>query len=182
MRIIGITGPAGAGKSTVAAYLEQRYGATRYSLAAPLKAIVQQAFALSHAQINGTQAEKEAIDPRYGVSPRWLLQRIGTEGVRSVMGADVWALMLRARIASERPEIAVVDDVRFENEASVLRELAGPRWRLWKLRPPIGAPALGQTHASESGWDRIPHTEQFLPCEYGVKTLYMWVDSVMVKP
>ncbi len=44
------------------------------SLASPLKRIAQVTMGFSDAQLYGTQEEKEAIDPRYGMSARVFLQ------------------------------------------------------------------------------------------------------------
>lgn len=85
--LIALFGPAGAGKSLAASILVERWGARRFALADPLKDLVRDGFSLTEAQVRGTQAEKEAVDPRYGVSARWLLQRVGTDG----LGVDFWA-------------------------------------------------------------------------------------------
>ena len=98
MVILGLMGAAGSGKSTAAKYLVERYGAQRFSFADPLKDMVKAAFDLTEAQVRGTQAEKEAIDPRYNVSPRWLLQRIGTEGCRNTFGKNFWTERTLERI------------------------------------------------------------------------------------
>lgn len=117
--LVGLLGPAGAGKSTVADHLVERYGAARYSLAAPLKTIAQLALGFSQQQLYGPQDVKEAIDPRYGFSCRWFLQRLGTEGFRHVLTDRVWINhLLRTVNAADAAELAVVDDVRFANESA----------------------------------------------------------------
>src|SRR5690349_10218769 len=97
-RIIGLLGGAGAGKSTIASYLVEKYGAKRYRLAGLLKEIARRTLDLTVEQVDGTQAQKEAVDERYGFSPRWFLQRLGTEGVRATLGQDFWTRALMAQI------------------------------------------------------------------------------------
>ena len=119
--IIALMGPAGAGKSTVADYLVKSYGATRYSLMGPLKAFAKAIFDFTDQQLYGTQAQKEAPDPRYcGKSARWFLQKLGTEGGRATFGQDFWTKMCVDRIARDGHPLAVVDDTRFINEAQLI--------------------------------------------------------------
>ena len=54
-----------------------------------MKRAVRNVFGFSDAQLWGSQADKEGVDPRYGFSTRWLLQRLGTEGLRLEFGEDV---------------------------------------------------------------------------------------------
>ena len=92
-----------------------------------MKRAVQKVFEFSDAQVWGTQAEKEAIDPRYGISPRWLLQRLGTEGLRAEFGEDIHLIALinnlrkeeAARPVGAAPRLYVVDDVRFPKRRAV---------------------------------------------------------------
>lgn len=128
--IIGVGGLAGAGKSTAASYLVDKYGARRYAFATPLKEIVRRTFDFSHAQVYGSQADKEADDPRYGFSPRWAMMRLGTEGIRSVLGAEFWAEFCLKQIAIDRPDVAVIEDVRFPNEAEKVHTAGGIVWRV----------------------------------------------------
>jgi dephospho-CoA kinase len=62
--IIGLLGKAGSGKTTVANWLRDSYGAQKFSYAAPLKEMARRIYGLSDAQLFGTQEEKETIDPR----------------------------------------------------------------------------------------------------------------------
>jgi 5'(3')-deoxyribonucleotidase len=113
-KVIAFLGRAGSGKTTAARYFEERYGAERVSFAAPIKRIARDMLDFSDAQLYGN--EKEAIDPRYGFSPRWVLQRLGCGG-RDHIAADVWLdVAVRTAVASRAP-VVVIDDCRFINEA-----------------------------------------------------------------
>lgn len=144
-RVVALLGLAGAGKSAVATMLEEHAGAKRYSFAYLLKKIVMRAFDLNGAQVFGTQAQKEAVDPRYGVSGRWLLQRVGTEGVRATLGPDFWVRATLAQIAQDAPALAVIDDCRFANEAALVRAAGGHVCRVTR-----GAQDVTTGHASET--------------------------------
>lgn len=182
MKVIGLLGPAGAGKSTVAEYLVQKYGARRYSLAAPLKKIVQRAFDLSDEQLYGTQAQKEAIDPRYNVSARWLMTHIGTEGIRGTLGETFWAEHLVRTLRTDRPSLAVVDDVRFVNESHVLREMFmfnsdDSESVIWRLEAPWRSSAADPTHQSEAEWLRAEYDYAIAPLGPSLDDLYRLVDD-----
>lgn len=174
--IVGLLGPAESGKSTSAQYLVDRYGARRYALATPLKEIARRAFDLSVAQVYGTQADKDAIDPRYNVSARWLLKRLGTEGIRAVLGADFWWKYALDTIARDRPEFAVIDDVRFINEAEGIGRAGG---FVWRLDPVPGRPQKPADHQSELEWMLAKHDARIAPRSPGLEHLYREIDAAM---
>lgn len=148
--LIGLCGSAGSGKTTAAEYLANKYGARLYALADPIKQIVGKAFGLTHEQLWGTQEEKDTVDPRYNVSPRWLVRRVGTEGIRGVLGADTWIRHTFERIEHDAPPLAVIEDVRFFNEMQAVHDWR--RWNrdawLWKLETPWRPPSEDD-HPSE---------------------------------
>lgn len=179
--VIGLMGPAGAGKSSVANYLVEKYGAKKYALAAPLKQLAVDTMGFSHQQVWGTQEQKEAVDERYGFSPRWFLQRLGTEGIRKNFGDDFWVRYTLGEggvIWRERPMLAVVEDVRFVNEAEAI--LNGWQYgHVWRLESPgqEAATTADQNHASESGWKDAPYSFIVKPAVRGLEHLYRCVDD-----
>lgn len=173
MKIIGILGPAGSGKTLTSNYMVQKYGAKKYSFAYPLKEVVRQAFDLTDMQVYGSQADKEAVDPRYNVSPRWLLQRLGTEGIRDVLGKDFWWQSCLERILAEQPELVVIDDFRFTNEVDgflKLNEGVNPKYpivHIWRLEPAHQRQTLAdQSHQSEAEWSRCTFTNVVRPADF----------------
>lgn len=175
--IVGLLGPAESGKSTSAEYLVRVYGARRYALATPLKEIVRLAFALEPEQVYGTQSNKDWVDERYGVSGRWLLKRIGTEGIRAVLGADFWWTYALDTIAQDAPALAVIDDVRFINEAEGIQRSGG---FVWRLDPVPGRPQKVADHASEQEWLQASHDVRIAPNALGLDGLYRELDAAMV--
>lgn len=79
----------------------------------------------SDTQLNGSG--KEAVDDRYGVSPRYMMQTLGTEWGRKLVNQDLWLLIAMDRIskALAAGENVYVSDVRFDNEAAMIREMGG---------------------------------------------------------
>lgn len=142
--LLGITGKAGAGKSTAADYLVSR-GWVRVKMADPLKNMMR-AMGLSDRHIEGDL--KEVPCPLLqGKTPRYAMQTLGTEWGRQMIGPEVWTELARREIALCMAQglDVVVDDVRFENEAAVIRELGG-----MVLQIERGGVDTG-THASEAG-------------------------------
>lgn len=183
MKIIGLLGPAGSGKSVVGQLLVQKYGAVKYSFAFPLKEIVRRAFDLTDDQVFGSQAEKEKVDPRYNVSARWLMQRLGTEGIRAVLGEDFWWKNCLERIRSDKPEIAVIEDFRFLNEVlgfMKLNEGCDPKHQpvhIWRIEHPAERQTTADsTHQSESEWEWCPYTNLVKPALFGLEYLYDEAD------
>lgn len=183
MKIIGLLGAAASGKSTIGTYLVQKYGATRYSFAYPLKEIVRRAFNMTDDQVFGSQTDKETVDPRYNVSPRWLLQRLGTEGIRAVFGEDVWWKNCLERIQADKPELAVIEDFRFLNEVCGFLQMNSgldekyPIVNIWRIEAPgERATEADQNHQSEAEWEQCPYTNLVKPEEWGLVDLYDAAD------
>jgi dephospho-CoA kinase len=162
IHVLGLLAKAGHGKTTAARYLQETYGAKIVSLATPLKRCAQKVMKFSDGQLWGTQAEKEAVDPRYGISPRTFLQRLGTEGLRGEFGPNVHVralleLLEREDVVSEDHVVYVVDDVRFPNEVEALIGDDNIRGAVIKIVCP-DAPVGAGDHASETGIDQVPET------------------------
>ena len=180
--IIGLAGPAGAGKSTAARYLESR-GVARHSFARPLKEIVRLTLDLTEAQVYGTQAEKDANDPRYGFSPRWFLQRLGTEGVRTVLGENFWTRIAIEKIQREAVP-ASIEDVRFLNEAAAIVEAGGVVIRLFPPGWDAERDARNlSSHASEREWLGMtgPRIFDVRPPCLDVEQLCTLIDGVLAR-
>ena len=79
MRLIGFGCTAQVGKDTAAEYLEKKYPGRvkRVSFAEALKSVAMELFGLTWDQCYGPQEIKEAVDPRYNLTPREILQGIG---------------------------------------------------------------------------------------------------------
>lgn len=180
-RLIGLYSPAPqSGKSSVASYLSG-YGYRTVSFAAPLKAMVRSF--LVHAGYDPSDVDelfgpsrKERILPEFGVSPRHLLQTLGTEWGRDCIAPDVWLKCWRRNVqyylSNDLPVIC--DDVRFANEANLVRELGGELWMI--TRP--GARRRGE-HASEGGLDDFPYFDRRLSNDGSLVDLYQAVRRVV---
>lgn len=165
-RLIGITGRAGSGKDTLADYLVRQFGYTKYSLAKPLKRLLNERFGWTDAQWEDRKwKERPAVffngyddgvvaGFRSSLSPRQLAQWLGTEVGRTLAGEDVWVNMmerewcrLNVDAVSERTIAPmVIPDVRFDNEARRIHELGGAVIRV--VRPGV---ADVNAHVSELG-------------------------------
>lgn len=157
--LVGVAGFQGSGKDSVASVLTDKFGFERRAFADVLKVACRAIFGFSHEQVHGTHADKEAVDPFWGFSPRWALQRVGTEGLRRVVADDVWVRALERRLPATG--LVVVPDVRFPNEVDMIRRLGGEVWLVeraprrswWERLVDRACDLLGFTHASE----RLPH-------------------------
>ncbi len=120
MKIIGITGKAGSGKSTVTtcllAELRNRFHpARRHAFADRLKGICREM------GWNGVKDKRG----------RRLLQIIGTEAGRECIGQDVWINVLDRQLKEIHAELVVIEDCRFDNEVEWVRAQGGIILRLW---------------------------------------------------
>lgn len=141
--LIGITGRARSGKDTVANFIVAAQGGYRYSFADPLRAMLVPL----GVDLNDPywQARKEEVIPALGVSPRRLMQTLGTEWGRVMINPDMWLIMAQQRLLAHGPGM-VIPDVRFENEAAWVRKHGG---RIIHLTRP-NTKAV-EAHASEAG-------------------------------
>ena len=69
--------------------------------------------------------DKEQSIPPFYKSCRQMMQLLGTEWGRDLIHPDIWVIAARAQIERYGDADIVFDDVRFENEASMIRELGG---------------------------------------------------------
>jgi len=154
--IIGLSGRAGCGKSTAAAYLAERHGFARVRFAGPLKGMLR-AF-LATAGVDEAEVERmiegdlKEVPSAYlaGRTPRHAMQQLGTGWGRDLMAPGLWveAWQNAAVAAMERGAWGVIaEDCRFDNEAAAVRALGGSVLRI--ERP--GAADIAGGHVSEAG-------------------------------
>ena len=127
IRVIGICGYKQVGKDTLAAYLRHQYGYTVRKIAAPIKQMCALLFNLSEEQL--TSRNKECVDYRWNVTPRQIMQYVGTDLFQHKLaemmphiGKTFWIQHLLQGYDEDR---MVVADVRFLHEAAALKKLPG---------------------------------------------------------
>lgn len=142
--IIGLLGFIGSGKGTVADILVSK-GFKKESFADPVKDAVAAIFGWERSLLEGDTNEsrefREAPDKfwsdKFGhpVTPRHMLQIMGTEAGRDTFHQDLWIYSLEQRIKNN--EHTVIADVRFPNECDAIRNLGGFIVRVARGREPV---------------------------------------------
>lgn len=120
--IIGFSGPAGSGKDTAGSFALTYLGGYTYSFAFPVKRMLA-CIGVDMFDPYWRSKVDENI-PMLGVSPRQLMQTLGTDWGREIVNQDLWVLMAKDRFLRSGPGM-IITDVRFENEAAWIRSLGG---------------------------------------------------------
>jgi hypothetical protein len=144
--IIAFTGLAQSGKTTAAnAFISIGYD--RMSFAEPLKAMVR-----CLTSCVDKDARPHAL---CGKTLREVYQTLGTDWGRNMVGDNIWIQAGRSRIETLLGDVEsdiirgiVIDDIRFDNEAELIRSMGG-------IVIEITRPSTPQMeHASEAGISR----------------------------
>jgi hypothetical protein len=133
--IIGVCGNIGSGKGAVSEYLQTKYNFKHVSFADSLKEAVSAIFGWNLEMLRGATPEsrawREIVDPWWAnrlnipeLTPRWILQRWGTEVGRRSFHQDIWIASLERKLVGNLNDI-VIDDCRFINEIGVIRNQNG---------------------------------------------------------
>lgn len=134
--IIGLGFKARAGKDTVAAQLVNDYAFAQESFAYPLKEYIgRQICGFNDKQLYG--AWKETPDSEWGMTPRQMLQLIGTDALRKVVHDDFWVIPMKRKLKEHirNDRHVVISDVRFLNEISMIRSMGGSVVRVNREHP-----------------------------------------------
>ncbi len=175
--IIGLGYQARTGKDTVGAYLHARYGFNVTSFAYSLKEAAKVIYGWGDEHVYGDL--KETVDPYWGVTPRHVLQQLGTEGCRKVLREDIWIRSLERRLAGDIGADWVITDVRYPNEADFITLLGGHNVRV--LRPGVSAllSPTAQTHISERAMGQYGGWTYQLMNDKAIPDLYEQVDKMV---
>lgn len=158
--VVALTGRKRSGKDEAAKAFVER-GFTKYAFADPIRKAVADFFLWDESYFN--TEKKEQIDPRWGLSPRHVMQNIGTEWgqfhlmgtfeqFRETTGRRLWANRFKYLCLNSPDTNWVVSDMRFLHEAEAIRELGGS---IVKVVDPSSEGK--DTHASETEIDAIEH-------------------------
>lgn len=140
--LIGLAGTKRSGKDTVARYLRERHGFAHESFAGPIRRFAADVLGLTADELES--CKEEPVGWLDGMTPRKLMQLVGTEGGRDLIHPQLWirSAMRRASMHTHGAGV-VLSDVRFPNEAEAIRYSGGKVVRL------VGRGVIGDSHVSE---------------------------------
>jgi len=163
-RVIAICGFKRTGKDTIADWFCAHHGYEKLKIADPLKRICNVLFNLTEQQLEGN--EKELTDPRWGVSPRRIMQFVGTEMMQYKLqelmpqvDRTFWIKHLIDRCSATKQEKVVISDVRFVHEYNALKSHYGREAVFIKVISDRNNQS--DNHESEKEWLQIP-------CDYAI--------------
>lgn len=149
VKLIGISGLAHTGKDTLANFLkEKRKEIVIESFATPIKEIMVNYFGFTREQVYD-QKLKEIEDKFWNITPRKLMQLIGTEMFRKNFRYDVWVKVFEKKILNNPNNFFVVADVRFNNEAEMVIRNNGIVIKILRNSDNV----VNVSHESEKGID-----------------------------
>lgn len=186
-RLIGIHAPVpGSGKTTIAKYLAKEHNYHRVPFAEPLKLMMRTLLkSFGHSFLYGDMLLndpnlKEQILPELGVTPRSMMQTLGTEWGRKMVHPDIWLHAWKRSV--EELGIhgnVVVDDVRFPNELEIVKSM--PTSTLWWVERPSAAVSTDvMAHSSQQPLDQSQFNETIVN-NGALKDLYTTVNNILLR-
>ena len=153
--IIGFGYKAGRGKSLCQQYTRELLNgynlrSVKYCFANTLKVgIGMTIFGLNSRQLWGD--DKSIVDEYWGMTPRDILQKAGTDAMRNVFGKDIWVKVAERELKKhlDLNVACLIDDVRFPNEAELIHKYGGIVIRIDRVMPGNEA----DSHESETAMD-----------------------------
>ncbi len=136
MAIIGICGQIGSGKDTVAQYLVAEHGFKQASFAGILKDVISVMFGWERSLLTGdtsvSREFREQVDTWWAtrlnlphLTPRWVMQHVGTNVLRNQFHPDIWLACLENKIRRMEQCNIVLSDCRFLNEIEAITRQRG---------------------------------------------------------
>ena len=170
--IIGICGLIGSGKGSVADILVEEHGYEKLSFADKLKDGVASVFGWDRQMLEGdTESSRNwreqndkfwTKETGQDITPRLILQLFGTDCMRNGFFDGIWVSLVKKTLIENSDKNFVIPDVRFENEANMIRNLGGkicqvrrgpdPLW--FRLYKDLGEEPT-DVHKSEWAWANV---------------------------
>ena len=171
--LIGVCGLEGSGKDTIGDYLVKNYGFVNIRFADLLKDIVSIIFGWKRELLEGATIESREFREKKDewwtkklgmyISPRIILQKVGTELFRNNFHKDIWRIIVERKIENyiNDSKNIVITDCRFMNEIEMIKQYKGtvlfvkrnlPEWFDLYRKGEIEKPT--HVHDSEAEWAR----------------------------
>lgn len=179
--IIGLVGFAGSGKGTVADILVAKKDFTKLAFADAVKDATAAIFGWPRALLEGDTDESREFRERKDewwsektgktITPRHMLQLMGTEAGRDVFHRDLWILSVEKKIGMYKN--AVIADVRFPNEMAFIQRMGGfvvrvkrgndPEWyeAAWNANQKGNTDLMSDYSVHYSEWAWIGHPTDY---------------------
>lgn len=145
-RIISISGLISSGKDTAAELLIRHHRFQKIAFADSLKDAVAAVFGWQRDMLEGSTPQsrewRETVDTWWAarldmpkLTPRWVLQNMGTEVFRQAFHNDIWVASVERKIM-ESPHSVVITDCRFPNEIGAIKRIGGTTVRIYRGTDP----------------------------------------------
>lgn len=176
--IVGLGFRARSGKDTIAEYLVKAHNFRRIGFADALKEGCRHIFGLNDEQLYGEK--KEVIDAYWQLTPRYILQYVGTECMRDHFDKEIWVKAVEKKIVDNPGVNWVITDVRFPNEAQAVRKWNGKLVRV--DRPLAGANGGIVAHPSEVAMEAFHDWDYILKNDINVHaSLYDKIEDMLAE-
>jgi dephospho-CoA kinase len=163
-RIIALIGSKRSGKDTVASILHQ-YGYENWKFAARLKSVCKELFGLTHDELETDL--KDRVNEKWGVTPRYLMQIVGTEIVQHTLpkyvpsvSKEFWVKVMCDNIDENPSSQIIISDMRFIHEAEYIRNRYSNVLYIKLIRPESAI--KDSSHISEKEWQKITADEEII--------------------
>ena len=128
--ILGFAGKIGVGKSTTAEWFVKNKNFVILSYGTPIKKALVEFTGLPMINFTDPVLKETEIEGLPGITPRIMMQKLGTEYARDMIFSDFFLWRMRQEIEKYCHRNIIIDDVRFENEAELIRGLNGEIFHL----------------------------------------------------